>query len=329
VSRRRGFTLIELLVVIAILGTLVGLLLPAVAKVREAAAATRCKNNLRQLALAATLFADEAGAYPPARIVERPAGFDPPDLRCGGRHASWLVRVLPYLEQQAVFSRWDLGAPVDENPTRARLQPVPVFVCPSRRTMDEAVAPRVQGPPIRLPCGCSFPGQMVVGGAVGDYGGNHGDLSPGSAGLPTDFYWGGNGTGVIISSRARCDGDRPLGWIDRVRPQDVTDGLSSTILAGEMHVPAGRVSQVPENGPVFDGSRFYNSARVGGPGVPIAHGPFDDLGGMGVFAFGSWHAGGCHFAFGDGRVAAVRPSLSTQVLERLCHRADAGVVSFD
>lgn len=60
--------------------------------------------------------------------------------------------------------------------------------------------------------------------------------------------------------------------------------------------------------------------------MPLAQGPDDDVMGMGLFAFGSWHSGVCHFAFADGRVVAVRNSVSTQVLERLCNCGDGQVV---
>src|SRR5690606_32412392 len=56
-------------------------------------------------------------------------------------------------------------------------------------------------------------------GSLGDYGGNHGDPSPGFVGAPTDFYYGGNGTGVIISSRAECQNGSPVDWIDRIEPR--------------------------------------------------------------------------------------------------------------
>jgi len=324
--RRRAFTLVELLVVVGIVGLLVGLLLPAVQKVREAANAARCRSNLRQVGVAVLLFADEFGAFPPARVVERPDGVDPPELRCGGAHASWIVRILPYLEQRPAFDQWDLTLPIEDNETALGHTPLAVFLCPSRRTAAEGLLPSQTGEPIFLPCGCSFPGQKVVGGAVTDYAGNHGDLSPGAGGLATDFYWGGNGTGVIISSRARCDGDRPIQWIDRVRLADLTDGASYTFLAGELHVPAGRLAEVPDNGALFDGSRFHHMSRVGGPGVPLARGPFDDVNGMGLFAFGSWHAGTCHFIHGDGRVTALRNDIRTDLLERLCNRGDGLVI---
>src|SRR6516164_3074477 len=100
-SKRRGFTLVELLVVIAIIGTLVGLILPAVQKVRATALRIRCANNLRQLGLAALLYHDRAGNFPPG--VEKPIARNgvPP------RQASLFVYLLPDIEQDNIYKKWD------------------------------------------------------------------------------------------------------------------------------------------------------------------------------------------------------------------------------
>lgn len=161
-------------------------------------------------------------------------------------------------------------------------------------------------------------------GALGDYGGNHGDLSPGSKGADSDFYFGGNGTGIIISTRPKCSDDKVVGWTDKIRSKDVVDGLSQTFLIGEMHVSRRQLRALPNDGPVYCGSRVNYAARVVGPGARLSLGANDDS--ASLYSFGSWHLDVCHFAFGDGAVRAVSVDTSTGVLANMGHRKDGTAV---
>ena len=118
---------------------------------------------------------------------------------------SWLVRILPYVEQNSFYTNWDLSKSYSDHPEELTTMGVEIFCCPSRRTISEAQAPPgTKEVLVTAPCGCGGWIEIeVLGGATGDYAGNHGDLSPGSIGAASDYYYGGNGTGVIISSRAQ------------------------------------------------------------------------------------------------------------------------------
>src|SRR6266404_3371378 len=121
---RRAFTLIELLVVIAIIAVLLGLLLPAVQKVRGAAARTKCLNNLKQLGLAAQNY---HGVY-----EKLPAGLERNGN--GGRHSSVFIELLPFVEYDNLYRIWDFSSPLNDmasGPTSRASTIIPTFICPS------------------------------------------------------------------------------------------------------------------------------------------------------------------------------------------------------
>jgi prepilin-type N-terminal cleavage/methylation domain-containing protein len=122
-TRRQAFTLIELLVVIAIMGVLMGLLLPAVQKVREAAARAKCQNNMKQIGLAMHNYESTYSRLPPGFIATLPPGND---VAPGW---GWGFFILPYIEQDPLFRSQDPTKPVTTSPLLATV--LPTFLCPS------------------------------------------------------------------------------------------------------------------------------------------------------------------------------------------------------
>ena len=319
---RTGFTLVELLVVIAIIGVLVGLLLPAVQAARESARLAECQNHLRQIGLATLNFEHAKQAFPPARLRAREF-YGPND--CAETEPSWMVRILPFVEQAVTYSKWNIYKPYDDHDLDTRNFIPSHFVCPSRRSVEEArVDSGVVEQNITYGCGCS--GTEIIeltGGAVGDYAGNHGDYTGGSDDWLYAYWRGGNGMGVIISSEPVCKENKPADWLNKLRHKHLVDGASNTALAGEMHVPQGRLAQVPENGPLYNGKDLPAFARIGGPGVPLARGPDDTT--IPIIGFGSWHPGVCPFVFADGSARSIDNFVDDRILQQICRRDDAAL----
>lgn len=331
-SQRRAFTLIELLVSMGIVGVLIAVLLPAVQSAREAARRSDCSNRVRQLALATHMHHDTHGYFPPARYEARPDA-DPAD-QCGVETPTWLTRVMPYIEQASLAEQWDYAKPWHEHDESTRTTIPDIFLCPSRRAGTQPFGIRRletadSGEPAFLPCGCPRPPRRVdaspdILGALSDYAGNHGDLTPGATGDPTDFYYGGNGTGVIISARPNCEAGVAVSPMDRITMVSVSDGTSNTFLFGEKFVPLDQLKQFPFDSPAYDGDHLPASCRLAGPGLRLAKGPNDVLADM--FSFGSWHQGGVYFALVDGSVRFFSSTTDTKVLGSLANRHDARLV---
>jgi prepilin-type N-terminal cleavage/methylation domain-containing protein len=134
---RRGFTLVELLVVIAVIGVLINLLLPAVQNAREAARRMQCRNNLKQLTLAVSNYESAHKCLPPAGLVGGPNYSDintgPVDSR-SGQMISWIVLVLPFMEEQSLYQRFDLSQSVLNQTSDPQATPLKTLICPSDET---------------------------------------------------------------------------------------------------------------------------------------------------------------------------------------------------
>jgi prepilin-type N-terminal cleavage/methylation domain-containing protein/prepilin-type processing-associated H-X9-DG protein len=188
--RRRAFTLIELLVVIAIIAVLIGLLLPAVQKVREAAARAKCMNNLKQIGLAVHNFENSNGYLPPSGSWA--TALSPPSFN--GESYSLFARILPYIEQAGLYQLVDLNAIATSQPA-VTSQRIAIYVCPS--DPNDKLRP---GAPPRYPS---------------TYGANTGSWFTENSNT-AQF---GNGVFPGVSY------PRQLG----IRLTDITDGTSSTI----------------------------------------------------------------------------------------------------
>jgi prepilin-type N-terminal cleavage/methylation domain-containing protein len=306
-ARRFGFTLIELLVVIAIIAILIGLLLPAVQKVREAANRMKCSNNLKQIGLGSHNFHDTYGFLPPAWIGNNT--FDPDGW------ASWGVLLLPFIEQDNIYKLWDIRLLASKQPPAAYQQQVKTYLCPSRR------APVL-----------SINDFVPAGGGLTDY----------AACFGTDAN-GSNSNGAIIpnanmnqSTTTDASGNVvvKMPWSGQIPFAAITDGTSNTLMFGEKHIRPNSLRGKNEDRSIFGGQ---NNSQRRMAGIEIDNPsnqrplrpPQDQNGALANSSFGGPHSGVCLFVFCDGRVRPVRLSISLQNLTRLINRQDGQVVEVD
>jgi prepilin-type N-terminal cleavage/methylation domain-containing protein/prepilin-type processing-associated H-X9-DG protein len=290
---RLGFTLIELLVVIAIIAVLIGLLLPAVQKVREAAGRAKCQNNLKQIALALHNFHDTHQAFPPGYVSGvSSSGTD------SGPGWGWAAMILPQMEQAALYASLHLDQPIGASANIARLTPVPSYVCPSDDIPQTWWATRYDS----------------AGNAQGQI------CEVASA----------NYVGVFGNSEPGVDGEGVFFRNSQIAIKDITDGTAQTLLAGERTVKVGPATWAgtvtgatlyePGNGPqVEDGSGMVLGQARHAPGAP----------GCEVNEFASRHGSGANFAFADGHVAFLTSTLDAKVFQALATRSGGEPISGD
>ncbi len=310
-NHRKAFTLIELLVVIAIISVLVGLLVPAVQKVREAANRIKCVNNLKQLGLAWHSHHSVYESFPSAGAwlfptIQFSSGSP---MTVNQQHAGWGYQILPYIEQEALWK----GAGQADDAGKNRIiksTGVKLFACPSRRADPlhknglshlQAFAPWCPGTDYAANLGTSF---------------------------RQEFGQGANGW--FFGKQVYLNGiTRPIFAGGALRFGDVLDGTSNTMMLGEKALDLTYLGQNQHD----DDAGFYDGydwdvLRL--TDVPPSQ---DRRAGTGLYTgnvhFGSSHPGNYQAAFVDGSVRPVNYSTNPSVLARLGSVNDGLVVSID
>jgi prepilin-type N-terminal cleavage/methylation domain-containing protein len=333
-GRRVGFTLIELLVVIAIIAVLIGMLLPAIQKVREAANRMSCSNNLKQLGLAVHNYHDVYNYFPPSAIRDD--------------WATWAVFLLPYVEQDSIFKMWNLKKRWPEQSTNPDPRPhnLSVYFCPSRRSASGvgfSVNDIANDPAATL---------GAFAGGLGDYacnGGNDSTSNRRRGALTFSNARGVTPSGEVITGSFDKS---PIGTVITsfrcvTNIASITDGTTNTLLIGEKHVRPNSRDGKNEDRSIFSGCNGNNYSRLAGippAGVtqtnsltqyPLAPSELDatmvTTTPPGAYdaniIFGGPHSGICMFVFCDGSVKGIKNSVDLTVLTWLAVRNDGQVIN--
>jgi prepilin-type N-terminal cleavage/methylation domain-containing protein/prepilin-type processing-associated H-X9-DG protein len=292
ISRRTAFTLIELLVVIAIIALLVGLLLPAVQKVREAAARMKCTNHLKQIGLALHSYHDIMGSFPPG-YADRNTDPNSDATSDVGQGWGWASFLLPYLEQNNVYNQINFTQTVGTNPIGQTV--LPVFLCPSDQV---------------LPAFPVYGTNAVV--AQGNYVGCNGTFE-------TTAHPGNNNGVFLRNSRFRI-ADITDGLSNTIVAGERNTRHAYTTWTGA--VPGGLVpanQAPPPSGPLDNAETAQALVLAHGSRdhVPSADAPLWD-----ADTFYSNHTNGANFLFGDGSVHFLSSGINGITYENMCNKSD-------